>query len=596
MLFVRRIFDLLVVYTTVYLVINQLRVIEGHEGTERNKVAVCVSGQTARWLPTHLLEGLLKNNPSYSFFLFFNMQYAERKEDIVYNTDQANAFSTSMGKMKKMEIKRFLHELYATSHNVEIASLQFHTFTNGSQLLTMMQEKDQELSIYPFLSKKDREGKENNDTRCTKLDRISQYTTAQDSILNMYLHQMRCVEQILLYESNHRISFDFIIPTREDLYFFQPLHLPTIVKYLRNNAKSGSTGDSITPLHNHYPWNNITYPPQSCDIPYKRCLNFWGLNMRLYVLTRDVGLRLLGNRFAYYRFLCKMDITVENPERFELTQANALQFVSCGLAVDLLPVTAIRTYAFTSQLFEEELITTKGKLNWLQNGVYGVSSGVTKPVQSTLPTRKDKVATTKDASKAMAAKTTLTASSASTSASSSSSPAKSRSLLASTPSVSTINTTKTEDTKGDDFCFIWFEVDRCVPQSQQNFVKSKLCIDMRRAAYVEYLKSINATRFNRLIDGMDAKEDDNDIAYKYHLKYFNRSFDFSRLPLDESVKRRPLSFQPQVSFDHTSALYQGIAPTELVKYLKKKKKFHSLQRLSVDENFSKTFWNSRDYW
>eukprot|EP01033_Poteriospumella_lacustris_P009269 gene9269-6637_t len=67
--------------------------------------------------------------------------------------------------------------------------------------------------------------------------------------------------------------------------------------------------------------------------------------MRFFILRRDKGIRFFGNRLSFYQFLVDTNKTVDNPERFELAMANALQLTACPFAVDEYPVTAARYFA-----------------------------------------------------------------------------------------------------------------------------------------------------------------------------------------------------------------------------------------------------------
>jgi hypothetical protein len=267
----------------------------------KSPVAVCISGQSARWQPQHLLEGLIKpNNEQYYFIFFFNIQVdIGNKVDTVFNTDKSNSFSPSLlSTFTNEELISYLKGLYEINGN-RVANLETHRFISKEEL-----EKQFNVS---------------------SLDRITQHTDVQATILNMYSHQVNCVHQIIQYERKAGLIFEFIISTREDVYFFRPINISSMTSNLRRN---------ITTFNSQ----------NDCDILYKGCLNFWGFNMRFYVLTRETGIKFLGNRFSFYKYLYKINKTIENPERFELIEANALGLLGCPLSVERYPVTAVRHY------------------------------------------------------------------------------------------------------------------------------------------------------------------------------------------------------------------------------------------------------------
>eukprot|EP01040_Poterioochromonas_malhamensis_P014076 gene14076-15555_t len=282
------------------------------EGGERGlkKVAVCISGQTARWQPQHLFEGLIFPNlqENYHFYLFFNMQMQDSSSETVFNTDISNTFTASiMSTLNYDEAIKYLQDITFHSSSITIASLKYRPFIRKEALLRYF--------------------------NTTALDRITQYTDVQATILNMYEHQVRCIKQLLRYELEQNVKFDYVISTREDVFFFRPLNLSTITNRLRKDTSP----EAILSL-NPKTSNDV------CDIFYKKCLNFWGFNMRLFILTREVAIPFLGNRLSFYKYLYKINRTIENPERFELNEANALRFFGCPLSVEDYPVTAVRHY------------------------------------------------------------------------------------------------------------------------------------------------------------------------------------------------------------------------------------------------------------
>lgn len=272
-----------------------------------NDIAVCIGGQIARWQPKYIFDDFfnIESHKKYNFYLFFNMQVHNGSASIVYNTDMNNTFEPSfMSKLDEGEAKQYLQTL-GDSKLITIAGVNYVSAVSRDRFSML-------LGGLP-------------------LDRITQYVAVQDTILNMYYHQVNCVKQILEYEESHFMKFDYIISTREDVYFYRPMNLPAIIDRLRTSDKD--------------------LDPNKCDIPFKRCLNFWGFNMRFFILTRDNGIRFFGNRLSFYKFLHKIGRTIENPERFELAQANALQLIGCPITVEEFPVTAVRYISPTEMCF-----------------------------------------------------------------------------------------------------------------------------------------------------------------------------------------------------------------------------------------------------
>lgn len=258
------------------------------------RIAVCVSGQVTRWQPQHLSDGLLAANPAYRFYLFYNLQESKNLSAAanIYSTDPHLSFEVSpMARLSMAEaaahIDRLLHG------NAQLASMAYV----GSKSAAEWQAH----------------------FNVSALDRIRDHTgSIQSSILNMYAHQPRCMEQIELFERSAGWRFAYVLNTREDVYFFRPLQLSSLLPMLVAGQ---------------------------CDLPYKGCLNFWGHNMRFYAMRRQVAGRYLSSRLAFYQRLYAMNRTVKNPEKFELLQARSQGFQGCKLTVEQLPVTAVRHVA-----------------------------------------------------------------------------------------------------------------------------------------------------------------------------------------------------------------------------------------------------------
>ncbi len=563
-----------------------------HSG--RKRIAVCISGQLARWQPRHIFDNLFYAgiNSHYEFYLFFNMQVARNKSEIVYNTDKRHVFKeSSLAKFSINESYALIEHLIGDRQNIRLASMKYHPVTSIEQFKEILNTE--------------------------RLDRITQFETAQATILNMYLHQVRCTRQIVEFENlTLGDKFDFIASTREDVFFFRPMNLSYHTSLLRQPKSPSSI--VLTPktfrahdhrrlyfqktkIHGNDPkvfkvtsedseelpysydqsqpklndWESaealkhyephfdenldeeeidndnfhrqlafvvppINQPPstqyslntsvdnlspRSCDITFKRCLNFWGLNMRFFILVRDNGIKFFGNRMSFYKLLVKVNVTIENPERFELTMANALKLTSCAVSVENMPVTAIR-------LFDEETVEAQAK-------------AVTVSGQ----------------------------------AQSSKTPRRYLSQQEST----TGNATIPFITNGlmDKYCFIWFEIDRCVPVEYQEFVRDNFCLELRRRHYISKLAQIygeNHPQIRELIN----------ISKR----------ELYNMLLTEVPKKPPLTYVPPPPgfVDHSGNIYEGVPPETVLPYLKSVNRPVTLMRLSLDEKFVDTLWTERDFW
>lgn len=257
-------------------------------------VAVCVSGQLARWFPQHLSKGLITANPDIQFSIFTNIQYHTRKSPWIYNTDGHLAFQpTNLSSMPHAEVLDHVHALY-DKPNSKLVSMTFIPPDAPSEWLSILH---------------------NN------LDRIQQYKDAQASILNMYHHQELCMEQLDRFERFHNRTVDFVLSTREDIFYFRPLNLSYL---LAMTTAEGAGGKS------------------SCSLITKECLSWGGLHMRWQLLTRAGSEDFFNKRLAFYQHLHASGRTVYNPESFEAAQAKHYNLTVCELYVQDIPNVVVR--------------------------------------------------------------------------------------------------------------------------------------------------------------------------------------------------------------------------------------------------------------
>lgn len=251
-------------------------------------VAVCVTGLPSRLQPFSLLSGLHNANPDFSFHTFYVLQNAEEQyySSSPEKIDGKSDVSTYAG-LDQHAIRQLLEE-FAGINRTTVAFMKPQT----------MEDWQQELHTNGYLNV------------------IWQYDNINDKILNMYEHHVRCAELIVAKEAEIGIPFDYIISAREDAFLFHPLDLHALfAKFFKE---------------------------QSCDIVTKDCLAWGGINMRLQILRREKGAKLLASRLAAYKTLLNSGAKVQNPERFEQKQIQEMHLKSCSASISELPVSISR--------------------------------------------------------------------------------------------------------------------------------------------------------------------------------------------------------------------------------------------------------------
>lgn len=128
-------------------------------------------------------------------------------------------------------------------------------------------------------------------------------------ILNMYHNHVKCAFEIERLEHSHDARFDYLVSAREDAFVFSNVDL-------------------------------ARFDPH-CQLIYKNCLTWSGINMRAQLIRRD-ALPFLKDRLRFYVETQISGVEFTTPEVWELTQANALQLARCPVHVDDWPVTAMR--------------------------------------------------------------------------------------------------------------------------------------------------------------------------------------------------------------------------------------------------------------
>lgn len=287
------------------------------------RVAVCIQGQIRRWLPQLILPNLIESNPDIDLVFFVNLQYPTKSQGSHYSTLSHLTLSPSNVSQATFESSLTqVHEQWTTNHS-SIGQIAFH----NPYPREYFQEKFQ----------------------TTRLAVIEQYEAVQHLILNMYSHQEHCITQLQEYEinvfqnkynstvessaSNTSKHFDYVLSLREDIYFFRPLVLRTVIDQYLLNPQGVALQDSVGKGQKR---------DVGCHIVQKNCLRWSGLNMRGQLLRREHALAFLGQRLSYYNQNVQTHQEILNPEGWELKQLHDLHLRACDVPVDLFPITVAR--------------------------------------------------------------------------------------------------------------------------------------------------------------------------------------------------------------------------------------------------------------
>lgn len=141
----------------------------------------------------------------------------------------------------------------------------------------------------------------------------------------MYKHHEDCGNQIEILENRTHVKMDYIINTREDIYFFKPLNLTSLIE-------------------KHMVISNPDDHSSPCDLLTKGCLDFGGLNMRVQFLRGGPRGIAYMSKVKYFKLMMREPrMKFENPEIFEQYIAEKLLDMKvCKLDVEEMGVTAAR--------------------------------------------------------------------------------------------------------------------------------------------------------------------------------------------------------------------------------------------------------------
>lgn len=273
------------------------------------RVAICIGGQQSRMQPRLLRDGLLwTNDDDFYFDLFYNLQISSssNREEVIFNTDPEVTFNSStFGKMNASAVVERLYSLihHPYSSHSKIVSVQFHKLLSLAEVESII---GYNLTLFEVEAMKSRQ--------------------VQSTILNMYLHQMRCIEQINQYEQKYQFTYDYVISTREDVIFMRPMNLTYVLTIL-----DAPGYDAVT-----------KQPRRKCHMVMKECASFFGYNQRMFVYDRQTANVTLTNRWNYFKYLLSQNVVLMNTEVFELEMAKYYQFRGCPIFIDYFAVTAVR--------------------------------------------------------------------------------------------------------------------------------------------------------------------------------------------------------------------------------------------------------------
>lgn len=272
-------------------------------------VAVCVTGQLGRLLPQFLIKDVIKPNQGYYFDIYVILQAGN--QNAIFSTN-IKSKQSAFASLDKSQVPLVLSSIFNSS-NSKLAELSFMPFKPFKEWHSFMNIKTNTVHDQPNL-----------------FDQFKESTT-MESIFNMYAKIAACAESIL----QSKTKYDAVLLSRDDLYFFRPVDLNALIPLLKR-----------------------------CDVIAKNCLNWGGINMRLQVLSINLGLQFLREHLEFCKYLYKFNMTVNNTESFELAHAKHLSASVCHLPVDQVPSTGARLIHHNKICFlEKEVFACVPKLS-----------------------------------------------------------------------------------------------------------------------------------------------------------------------------------------------------------------------------------------
>ncbi len=247
------------------------------------KIGVCITGMPARFQPHHLLE-FFKLNSDNTFHLFYRFQ---DDSSLFFSTKPKFSYSPSIyASYNSSILEENLRDLYSSSNNVRIESIQYTKPKSRKEWLTLMSGN---------------------------LGAITQFVYQQEKILNMFEKADQCGQDIIKFQNENSIQFDYIIHTREDIYLLKNILLNEVLS---------------------------KYP--TCDWIGKDCLTWWGLSQRFAIMKPEPGLQFLSKKIGFFESLNRQRRRVYNTESFDLELSKQIGMKTCAVSIEDIPFTAAR--------------------------------------------------------------------------------------------------------------------------------------------------------------------------------------------------------------------------------------------------------------
>jgi len=270
------------------------------------EVALCIGGQLPRLQPD-LLIPLFAANAQFNFKVFYSLQYTNVPGEAKFWSDSNFVFNPSkVGLLKVEYVEQALKTTYHILDNVKVAAVKF-----GKGLTSA------EWSTKHFNRK--------------PLTAIQLPVSQPEIVLNMLAKQSDCAEQIIQFETERNMTFDYVLWGREDLHFYKALDLPLLTSLL-HPAPRGL--DAVV--------TKQSLPGQGCQLLVRNCLTHGGLPLRGYVWPRAVAIPAMQARMHHYLHLLERNLSVITVEAFEDHFMQQQNISVCHINKDLFPTVAVR--------------------------------------------------------------------------------------------------------------------------------------------------------------------------------------------------------------------------------------------------------------
>lgn len=258
-------------------------------------------------LQPDLLMPLFASNAQFNFKVFYSLQYTNVSGEAKFWSDSNFVFNPSkIGLLKLEYVEQALKTTYHILDNVKVAGVKF------SKGLTSAEWSVKHFNRQP-------------------LSAIQLPVSQPEIVLNMLAKQTDCAQQILQFETERNLTFDYVMWGREDLHFYRPLDLAKLTSLL-HPAPRGV--DAVV--------TKQSAPGRGCQLLVRNCLTHGGLPLRGYLWTRDVALPAMQMRMEHYRHLLAQNLSVITVEAFEDNLMQRQNISVCHVNKDLFSTVAVR--------------------------------------------------------------------------------------------------------------------------------------------------------------------------------------------------------------------------------------------------------------